>query len=754
MVQKKTFGHLMLSVFVAITLTLGCDEKKSPLESTSNNSQANNSNNSSTSPTKSEDETTYDLELDLSTTELGSEEEKLAEKLLRKEPVSFETITKFFVQKHLRRFESLKADEETLPPFSNFWQEIGSLSKKIVEQNDLHKIKIQAEEALGGDILYNKSHSTVVHVIKKKRLQCYSGTSFQQVMLRNHLRRKEFQRKNVVVIYTRGHILFGYVTKDSNREDWILTGIETTAKGKAQVPFGKLKDLHTVGNGAFRVIDAELWMIVHILEKSLRDSNRAMKTLLEQTNKKYGDQMSIKGLEENIEKLFPGSGLSDLEGADADPFSFGQVKVPDGDIPREPKETIPPENYDNPERYSTPVYLEQRMIANVSSHKQSTESRDKDKKAEFVFDELTLEQVEKKITDCGLKETILNWIEKKELCPATIYIEPRGTHSPKFFINIIVQKETQPSENVDLDKLKGAIKKEPLPSNCLGKLSNEIDITLHFDQKTSEEYLAKFSEDETKPKVLTSCEAPSDSIGRINSKSPGATLSLTRGNTSQHKVALTFDGHMEANVADKILNILKEKNLRSTMFLTGTFIQKYTQLVQRMVSDRHEVGSHYLTHPHLVDEYNSGRLTKKQFQFALLQVEKLFSQVAPGHTIAKFWRAPYGEVNDMLIQWASEKGYTHIGWTRSEQGSLDTLDWIADKKHSKYLSPDQMMQEILSFEKKDLHGLRGGIILMHLGAQRIEADQAYQRLPDLLDDFLNLHYQVVPVSELLNEYTI
>jgi hypothetical protein len=74
---------------------------------------------------------------------------------------------------------------------------------------------------------------------------------------------------------------------------------------------------------------------------------------------------------------------------------------------------------------------------------------------------------------------------------------------------------------------------------------------------------------------------------------------FVRGSIEENKIALTFDGGYLDNAASEILDILKQENIKATLFLTGIFIRKYPDLVKQMVAEGHTIGNHTWTHPHL-----------------------------------------------------------------------------------------------------------------------------------------------------------
>jgi peptidoglycan-N-acetylmuramic acid deacetylase len=184
------------------------------------------------------------------------------------------------------------------------------------------------------------------------------------------------------------------------------------------------------------------------------------------------------------------------------------------------------------------------------------------------------------------------------------------------------------------------------------------------------------------------------------------------------------------------------------MFLTGEFIRNHPDVVRRIAVDGHEVGNHLLHHDHLVDEKTRRLLTTKEaFLGQLREVERLYTETT-GKGMVKLWRAPYGDVNTDILNWAAAAGYTHVGWTRSGRLSLDTLDWVADPNSPLYRSADEIVRRIETFEKNDPAGLKGGIVLMHLGSER-SSDFPHRKLTGLIDRLSEKGYRSVPVSEIL-----
>ena len=235
------------------------------------------------------------------------------------------------------------------------------------------------------------------------------------------------------------------------------------------------------------------------------------------------------------------------------------------------------------------------------------------------------------------------------------------------------------------------------------------------------------------------------------------TLNVSRGDPAYTAMSLTFDGGSLANNAHEVLDILQQKGVTTTMFLTGEFIRKNPDVAQRIVSDGHEVGNHMLSHRHLTSYAHNSRhetlpdLTFELFKNELTRTDSLFQEVT-GMPMKKFWRAPFGEINQEILVWAASMGYRHISWTHSGSSgmTMDSHDWVNNKESELYKSADEIRDALFQFEAIDENGLNGAIVLMHLGSTR-NTENLYKSLPDIIDGFREKGYMLEPVSELVSQ---
>ena len=61
---------------------------------------------------------------------------------------------------------------------------------------------------------------------------------------------------------------------------------------------------------------------------------------------------------------------------------------------------------------------------------------------------------------------------------------------------------------------------------------------------------------------------------------------ISMGNKEKKYVYLTFDEGYEAGYTEKILDSLKQENVKATFFVTAHYINTASDIVQRMIDER------------------------------------------------------------------------------------------------------------------------------------------------------------------------
>ena len=163
------------------------------------------------------------------------------------------------------------------------------------------------------------------------------------------------------------------------------------------------------------------------------------------------------------------------------------------------------------------------------------------------------------------------------------------------------------------------------------------------------------------------------------------------GAQTENKGALTFDDGPDPRFTPFILDILKEYHVKATFFLMGARAEKYPDIVKRIVDEGHVVGNHTYSHPNLVKEANIETLERE-----VTNTEESLAKLINYRT--KLFRAPYGFLDNELVEKLKGMDYTVVGW------SVDSLDWQESP-------PEVIAHNVLS------HFQPGAIVLMHDGAE-------------------------------------
>lgn len=194
---------------------------------------------------------------------------------------------------------------------------------------------------------------------------------------------------------------------------------------------------------------------------------------------------------------------------------------------------------------------------------------------------------------------------------------------------------------------------------------------------------------------------------------------------TNQNIGLTFDISWGEQTAEPILDILKQKGIHATFFLSSPWASKHEQLVKRMVADGHEIASHGNRHVDL------NTLSPSELEKEILTSQDVLEKVS-GQKISLL-RPPNGAYDNKVISVSHKLGYRVIQW------SVDSLDW-------KRPGPEAVVNNVLNGIRNG-HGARpGDIILFHASDS---APDTIKALPVVLENLKSKNYVLVPIGELL-----
>jgi peptidoglycan/xylan/chitin deacetylase (PgdA/CDA1 family) len=229
---------------------------------------------------------------------------------------------------------------------------------------------------------------------------------------------------------------------------------------------------------------------------------------------------------------------------------------------------------------------------------------------------------------------------------------------------------------------------------------------------------------------MVSLAAAEDTSGTSPSPSPSPAASPQASNTATKPatwfrvnvdgpyIAMTFDDGPSPETTPRLLDILKQRNIKVTFFMIGQNAERNPAIVKRILAEGHEIGNHSWTHPQL-SKLSDDRVTE--------EINKTQNAIkdASGYTPVLI-RPPYGAITARQKEWIENQfGLSVIIW------SVDPFDWKR---------PGSSV-----IEQRILAGARpGAIVLSHdIHKQTVDA------MPATLDALAAKGFKFVTVSQLI-----
>ncbi len=200
-----------------------------------------------------------------------------------------------------------------------------------------------------------------------------------------------------------------------------------------------------------------------------------------------------------------------------------------------------------------------------------------------------------------------------------------------------------------------------------------------------------------------------------------------RGSTKIPKIALTFDDGPNREYTTKVLDILKEHDVKATFFILGQSTFGNDDIIKRIVNEGHTIANHSWSHPNFLNISDQEMLSNtKKLEDTLYKITGLRTALI---------RPPHGFVNDNDIKLFKNQNYKIVKW------SVDTLDW-RDKDVDKIL-----INSIPNIKN-------GSIILFHdirHGNIKSNADKyaTIKTLPELIKTLKAQGYRFTTVDNML-----
>lgn len=198
---------------------------------------------------------------------------------------------------------------------------------------------------------------------------------------------------------------------------------------------------------------------------------------------------------------------------------------------------------------------------------------------------------------------------------------------------------------------------------------------------------------------------------------------ITRINTSEKIVTLTFDDGPDPTNTPAVLDSLKKYNAKATFFVLGSKAEAYPVLLQEIINNGHEIGNH---------GYSHSSLSGKSNDFIKNEIEKtnniVYRIVAQKPVL---FRPPGGFLSYELIDISKNQELSIAYWTYQQ----DSKDWVTGKSAS--LISGHIIKNIEP----------GQIIILHDGC--LNGLQTAEAVDIILNKLTKEGYRFVTMSELI-----
>lgn len=199
---------------------------------------------------------------------------------------------------------------------------------------------------------------------------------------------------------------------------------------------------------------------------------------------------------------------------------------------------------------------------------------------------------------------------------------------------------------------------------------------------------------------------------------PANAAAIYSGNPSKRMAALTFDATYGDNQTPRLLQILRDNNIKATFFLSGIWPLNFPSLAGSISAAGHEIGNHSYTHPHMT------QITLTEVSSQIIRTGALIRNITGVRPY--LFRPPFGEYNQAVLNTVAALGYITIMWT------VDSLDW--------------QNPGVVTIINRVVNNIRpGAIVLMHQAAS-----QTPDALPVIISRLRQQGYSFGTVTQVLD----
>ncbi|MFZ5986984.1 MAG: glycosyltransferase [Bacillota bacterium] len=342
---------------------------------------------------------------------------------------------------------------------------------------------------------------------------------------------------------------------------------------------------------------------------------------------------------------------------------------------------------------------------------------------------LTLSEVMKLAVSYNAK---INW-DKQYSNPYLTYTDGKKEHTLWFIDSTVLYNQMLYSQKLGLDKF--AVWRLGSEDSSFWTLIKNLD-KLDQSRGDLDTMSNSFDSGYSQTDLISSHSTPQNIANRkLEFSSDGfisnaayELLPSVSGLYGDKRIALTFDDGPNPKYTPQILDILKRSNIKATFLVTGKKAQAYPEIIKRIYSEGHDIGSHTYSHVNLL------KTSELRTRFEINTTQRIIEMLT-GHSTILF-RKPYdddfsytspGEID--IYERINKMGYLLVG------SSIDPKDREAS-------SPSELVDRI------DSRLGSGNTVLLHDDGDYV--NNTVEALPQIIESAKSKGYSFVTVSNLYN----
>lgn len=212
-------------------------------------------------------------------------------------------------------------------------------------------------------------------------------------------------------------------------------------------------------------------------------------------------------------------------------------------------------------------------------------------------------------------------------------------------------------------------------------------------------------------------------------------VSIHKG-ANKPQVSLTFDDGYDKKLVNKVLDVLKKKDIKTTFFIIGGAIARNPDVWKRAVNEGHQICNHTSNHK------NMSELSDNQVQAEIVGWETTVKKYLGEDYLLKMknefplLRLPGGNggKSKRILSIAQKNGYAVIAWDVETYSSI--IKPLVNT-HSVADISERIEKHVVNKCSK------GSIILLHFNQYDVG------NLEEMVDGILKKGYEIKPVSQML-----